>query len=93
MSLMMRLSSKFLFQNPIFFAVSTWMADLPDSFDESVVVKRSDDAQLAAMELTRLEVREKLSRILVPEQLALLSGITRFYYNAAQPVLERFFIP
>jgi hypothetical protein len=77
----------------IFFALSTWMADLSDSFDESVVVKRSDDAQLAAMELTRLEVREKLPRILVPEQLALLSGITRFYYNATQPVSERFFIP
>jgi hypothetical protein len=77
----------------IFFALSTWMADLSDSFDESVVVKRSDDAQLAAMELTRLEVREKLPRVLVPEQLALLSGITRFYYNATQPVSERFFIP
>jgi hypothetical protein len=72
---------------------TTWLASLPETYDESAAVRRSDDVQQQALEITRLEVRAELAKILAPGQLATLPGLTRYFYNAAQPVHERFFIP
>jgi len=80
-------------RDSLYNGLATWLASLPDTYDESAAVRRSDDVQQQALEITRLEVRENLPQILAPGQLAILPGLTRYFYNAAQPVHERFFIP
>ncbi|MEP6622345.1 MAG: hypothetical protein ABJE47_23685, partial [bacterium] len=77
----------------IFNAVAEWLTTLPDAFDEDEAVRHADAAQLAALELMRLEVREKLPQILAAAQLAILPGFTRYYYAAAGLITERFFVP
>jgi hypothetical protein len=73
--------------------LASHLAALPDAYDFAATVKRADDVQQQALEITRLEVRAKLPQILSPVQLTMLPGLTRYFYNAAQPVHERFFIP
>jgi hypothetical protein len=77
----------------IYTSISTWLAALPDRFDAGEATARSDEAQQRALEITRVEVRERLPEILTPVQLTLLPGLTNYFYKAVQPVRERFFIP
>jgi hypothetical protein len=77
----------------IYADVAKWLVALPDIYDISAAVQRNDGAQLSALEMTRLQVREELPKILNPVQLTQLPGLTNYFYQATQQLRERFFIP
>jgi hypothetical protein len=66
-----------------------YLANLPDQFDVTEVVKRQEELTDAAWEITRLEVQRTLPKILTKIQLSLLPGTARALYNATKPVHMR----
>jgi hypothetical protein len=73
----------------------TWsseLANLPDRWDVSDLVKRQNKLINDAWEIARQEAQRTLPTILSPVQLKLLPGNSRFLFNAKEPITQvRFF--
>jgi hypothetical protein len=66
--------------------LADYLANLPDHFDVTEVLKRQEAATDSAWEVTRLDVQRTLPGILSPIQLSLLPGTAGYLYKAKKPV-------
>jgi hypothetical protein len=70
-----------------------WLDALPDRYDDRAVFRRTDAAIGDAWELTRLDIRAQLGRILTPAQLATLGGTAGQLWSSPFRIRDWRFVP
>jgi hypothetical protein len=66
--------------------LATYLAALPDQYDAAAALMRQEATIAAGWEITRLDVREWLPRILSPIQLRILPGYAPALLRATEPI-------